>query len=714
MKHTLTAVFVSAALLPTFFSCTHEEFSVQRTVRSCDVLRTEYVASTVGLYQGNGQMGCTYGPLGLHLPTDNTNKYGETKLMNLSHNVRAHYNHDYLVPLLQVYWTEQPSEVTDYRQQQNFYDGTVTTCFTTDDVDYKVNTWFDPVETNLGGITIETSEAGRTVTIDPMDNPRGHYGQRMLQQVTVSNLAEGCYKVNINCTQYQQGGTHDCAVSKSSDMYIRTNAEVAVVDNNLILTLKKGLNDISLSYGEATSTSLKTSLKQTKAWWNNRWETQGMLGISEPTAQQTWVRSMAMFLSSYDHRKNGLCPPLSFTGTRWTFYFPQDVSYVHPIFVYTGNIDIARSWIEQWVSELDGQRAYTKRIYGQDGLILPWVYPYNGFDGYHTQGLPWHTYGQMHQGAYYVRMAADVANVLQDDAWTKANLIPILQGVAEFYGNIASKHNDGLWHFYNEPSCGQDEFGGDNRTDYIDVLYSAQYVMQQAVAHGIDPDGRYSQILNDGIAFPALLDPMGNYYYAYLGGEGTWGRQKHPAQLNELLYTPCYNAPTHQAAYVYKHRNEMTVDANKPFYWGWTLGSFLLAGSRLGLVDEWSKDWDNMAKSDYVDKEWIQSFETSTHWTMAYYNINNGLIAQSLLNNLVCDWYGRLEIGKCNPWQGKQYIKDITSQLGVIVNGTVEGQTYDVTLTAWKDCDFTIYDEHQVNLKKGESRNFTGTIPIAE
>lgn len=380
----------------------------------------------------------------------------------------------------------------------------------------------------------------------------------------------------------------------------------------------------------------------------------------------------------------------------------------------TSNIDIARSWIEQWVSELDGQRAYTKRIYGQDGLILPWVYPYNGFDGYHTQGLPMHTYGQMHQGAYYVRMAADVANVLQDDAWTKANLIPILQGVAEFYGNIASKHNDGLWHFYNEPSCGQDEFGGDNHTDYIDVLYSAQYVMQQAVAHGIDPDGRYSQILNDGIAFPALLDPMGNYYYAYLDGEGTWGRQKHPAQLNELLYTPCYNAPTHQAAYVYKHRNEMTVDANKPFYWGWTLGSFLLAGSRLGLVDEWSKDWDNMAKSDYVDKEWIQSFETSTHWTMAYYNINNGLIAQSLLNNLVCDWYGRLEIGKCNPWQGKQYIKDITSQLGVIVNGTVEGQTYDVTLTAWKDCDFTIYDEHQVNLKKGESRNFTGTIPIAE
>ena len=682
-------------------------FSVEESVRRCDVNRTTYVATTVNLYQGNGEMGCSYGPLGLHLNTDYTNKYGETKLLNLSHRVRARYNHDYLVPLLQVYWNNVPNSVSNYNQHQSYYDGTITTRFTTGGATYQVQSWFDPAEQNLGFITINASQAGRTLTIDPMENPQAHYSQKMVQQVTVDRLYEGNYRVTINCTQYQQGGTKPCAIPCSSEVYISTDADVAENNGNLVLTLKQGDNYIRMSYGKQSGTAAAKSLEQTEDWWHQRWESQGMLGITDLHAQQTWVRSMAMFLSSYDDQKNGLCPPLSFTGTNWSFYYPQDVSFVHPLFVATGNIDIARSWIEKWAAEIDGQRQYTKRMYKQDGVMIPWVYPYLGFDGYHDGGFPMHTYGQIHQGAYYVRMAIEVANVLQSNIWNRRNLNPILQGVAEFYSSIASKRDDGLWHFHNNPSCGQDEFGGDNQTDYIDVLYAAQYVLQEAVKRGIDPNGRYSQMLSDGIAFPALFDPQGNYYYAHLGGEGTWGKQKHPSQLNELLFDPCYTAPTAPAVFVYQHRNDITVDANKPFYWGWTLGAFLLAGSRLGDVENWKADWANMSKSDYVDQEWIQSFETSTHWNMAFYNINNGLIAQSLLNNLVCDWYGRLEIGKCNPWEGRQYVKDILSQLGVTVDGFVECTSFDVTLTAWKDCEFQLYDQ-TVSLKKGESQHFTG------
>ena len=705
MNKRLSAIILTAscALLVN----AQEAFSVEDAVRRCDVDRTTYVATTVNLYQGNGEMGCSYGPLGLHLNTDYTNKYGETKLMNLSHRVRARYNHDYLVPLLQVYWNNVPNSVQDYNQHQSYYDGTISTHFTTGNATYTVQSWFDPVEQNLGFITINASQGGRMLTIDPMDNPQAHYSQKMLQQVTVNQLTDTDYQVNINCTQYQYNGTKQCAIPSNSNIFISTNANVKVQNGNLILTLKQGGNFIRMSYDKQSETTAESSLAQTAQWWHQKWNTQGMLCISDLHAQQTWVRSLAMFLSSYDDQMNGLCPPLSFTGTNWSFYFPQDVSYVHPIFVSIGNIDIARSWIEKWASELDGQREYTKRVYKQDGVMIPWVYPYYGFDGYHNDGFPWHTYGQIHQGAYYVRMAVEVNNVLQNTVWRRRNLVPILQGVAEFYYNIASKHDDGLWHFHNNPSCGQDEFGGDNQTDYIDVLYAAQYVFQQAVDYGINPNGRYSQILADGIAFPALLDPTGSYYYAYLGGDGTYGKQKHPAQLNELLYEPCYKEPTAPARFVYQHRNDITVDAKKPFYWGWTLGAFLLAGSRLGDVDGWTADWANMSKSDYVDQEWIQSFETSTHWNMAFYNINNGLIAQSLLNNLVCDWYGRLELGKCNPWQGRQYVKDITTQLGVNVSGWVDGQTFDVHLTAWKDCQFPFADQ-QVSMKKGETRHYSG------
>ena len=705
MRKTVTLLVFSAFQMVVAYG--QNAFSVEEAVRRCDVDRTTYVATTVNLYQGNGEMGCSYGPLGLHLHTDYTNKYGETKLLNLSHRVRARYNHDYVVPLLQVYWDDVPGSVADYNQHQSYYDGTISTRFTTGGATYRVQSWFDPVEQNLGFITINASQAGRTITVDPMDNPQAHYGQKMVQQVTVTRLSGNDYRLNIDCTHYQQGGTKECVIPCSSEIFVSTNATVSTADGNLRLTLRQGDNYIRISYGKSSVTSAEASLAQTASWWHTKWNTKGMLAISDLHAQQTWVRSMAMFLSSYDDRKNGLCPPLSYTGTNWSFYYPQDVSYVHPVFVSTGNIDIARSWIEKWASEVEDQRAYTKRVYKQDGVMIPWVYPYLGFDGYHQGGFPMHTYGQIHQGAYYVRMAVEVSNVLQDPEWDRCNLLPILRGVAEFYANIASKHDDGLWHFHSNPSCGQDEFGGDNQTDYIDVLYAARYVLQEAVRRGINPDKRYSRILDDGIAFPALLDPTGSYYYAYLGGSGTYGKQKHPAQLNELLYEPCHAAPTDPARFVYQHRNDMTVDARKPFYWGWTLGAFLLAGSRLGDVDGWKDDWANMSKSDYVDQEWIQSFETSTHWNMAFYNINNGLIAQSLLNNLVCDWYGRLEIGKCNPWEGRQYVRNILSQLGVTVDGWVDGTSFDVTLTAWRGCKFSFYD-HTVTLKKGQRQHFTG------
>lgn len=692
-----------------------QTFSPESVVKACDVVRTDFVAETVGLYQGNGEMGCTYAPLGLHWHTDYTNKYGETKLVNLNHRVRARYHHDYLVPLLQVYWNDFPNKsaatgITGYEQRQSFYDGTVDTRFTAKGVTYSVKTWFDPVEPSLGFININASEAGTKITVDPMENPQAHYSQKMVQQVSLAKEGDNTYRVTVNCKQWQQNGTHDCYVPHSSDVYVSTNATMSVENNNIVISLAKGDNYVCLSYGKPAAITPKASLAQTSGWWHGKWDEQGMISVSDKNAENTWVRSVAMFLSSYDDRKNGLCPPLSFSGTNWSFYYPQDVSYVHPVFLSTGNLSIARSWIEKWATEIDGQRDYTKRIYKQDGVMIPWVYPYNGFEGYHEGGFPMHTYAQIHQGAYYVRMALQVANLVNDAAWTSTYAMPVLKGVAEFYSNIATKHDDGYWHLYNNPSSGQDEFGGDNRTDYVDVLYSAQYVLQQAVEHGIDPNGRYSQILKDGLAFPALLDPTGSYYYAFLGGENTFGSQKHPSQLNELIDDPVYSNPSNPAIFVYLKRNEMTIDASKPFYWGWTLGAFLLSGSRLGLTEQWKADWENMRKSDYVDSEWIQSFETSTHWNMSYYNINNGFIAQSLLCNLVDDWYGRLEIGKCNPWEGTQYFRNIVSQLGVNVSGTVDGKDYDVMLTAWKDCSFKLYDQ-EVNLKKGESKRFKGTAP---
>ena len=54
-------------------------------------------------------------------------------------------------------------------------------------------------------------------------------------------------------------------------------------------------------------------------------------------------------------------------------------------------------------------------------------------------------------------------------------------------------------------------------------------------------------------------------------------------------------------------------------------------------------------------------YETSRNFTTPFYNITNGLVAQSLLANLVCDWYGKLEIAKCNVWKDTEFVLDGTT-----------------------------------------------------
>lgn len=669
---------------------TSESFSVEEVIRSADVTRTEYRPDpTVYLYQGNGEFGCSYAPLGLHLhPSQKDSRWGKTHYLHLEHRGRGKFDHDYLMPVLEVYWDRCFHRVTDYRQHQSYYDGTLTTAFATDGNRFEVNTWFDPVDKNLSVISIQADKAGEKVVLAPCRELNLHYSQHLTQEVSCMETDKG-WEVSLEC------------LGKKSMLYCRMDMPVALEDGKLVLTLNEGRNTLLLSYGVPTQITADGSLAQTRDWWHAKWNASGCLSLTDDKAQKTWVRSMAMFLASYDDAKKGLAPPMGYTGNWWPFYYPQDVSYVHPILLATGQLDIAKSWIEYWAERADGLRAYTKRLYGVDGMLAPWVYPYDGFEGYHQQGPPNKFFYEIHNSGYFARMACETAVHVDNPEWTRRYVLPILSGCAEFYANIASKGEDGRWHLFVSPSMGQDEQGGENQKDYLCASYSALYCFRQAVKFGIDPEGRYAQILKDGLGFESLKSVKGFYYSCAGRGEDDFGKQKHPVQLNELAFLPVGEEASSSATIVYDLRYDITRDAKKPYFYGWTLGEFLLAGSRMGQPDEWRKDWENMEKSAYVDSEWIQIFETSGNTTTSFYHITNGLVAQSLLNNLVCDWYGRLELAKCNPWQGRVAVKNIRSLLGVTVDGWMEGTSYQVTLTAWKDTTVEV-DGTSYSLKKGE------------
>jgi len=80
-------------------------------------------------------------------------------------------------------------------------------------------------------------------------------------------------------------------------------------------------------------------------------------------------------------------------------------------------------------------------------------------------------------------------------------------------------------------------------------------------------------------------------------------------------------------------------------------------------------------------------------------------MVQTLLNNLVTDWFGKLEIARCNPWDGKVLFRDIYSLSGVKVSGKIEDHRTVLTLEAWKDCGFDFLGKRTA-MKQGEVRNF--------
>ncbi len=666
-----------------------DDIDMEAVIGSADVLRTEYPDSAViNLYQGNGRFGCSYGPLGLHNhPADDKKnwlrfgpRYGHTRLTHMSHFVRDENGRDYLAPLVKIYWEEIRQEITNYSQKQSNYEGTIQTQFDYGRTGIEVLSWFDPVDLQSGGIMINAEGNAPDIIIEPLEL-LNVYQKEYPQEITISELSDQ-WKVELHTSQCK------------TELFIKTTTEAGLEGNQLKLGLKPGTNVIHFAVNQPVESHWEQSLAQSKKWWNNRWENSGIVVIPDSNAQKTWVRSMYQFFATYNTDKLGIQPPMGFAGNLWNFNFPQDIAFIHPVLLSTGNFDIAKAWVEQFSENLDNMRNFTDRLLETevDGILCPWGVPYGDFEGFLAPVKPSKYYYATHNSGYLARMAYETAALLNDEEWTTQHAVPLIRETALFYKSICSKREDGYWHLSVKPSIGQDENGGINQDDYLCSLFSARYCFQKAIEYGLD-DGTYKKILEDGLAFPTLLSKKGYYYTCSGTGEEDFGTQKHPVQLNGLAFLPVYSTVTDPSATAYDLRYKITYDAEKPLFWGWTAGEFLLAGSRTGDVEGWKKDWDNIPLSNNVDPGWIQFYESSNFYEASFYTTTNGLVAQSLLDNLVSDWFGRLEIARCNPWEGEVLVRNIYLQLGVKVDGTIDGNNATILLTAWKDCEFELFGE---------------------
>lgn len=105
---------------------------------------------------------------------------------------------------------------------------------------------------------------------------------------------------------------------------------------------------------------------------------------------------------------------------------------------------------------------------------------------------------------------------------------------------------------------GQDEMGGFNQEDYLCALFSAKYCFPKALDYNLDPDGSYSTILREGLAFSSLISKNGFYFTSHGNGDADFGKQKHPVQLNDLDFLPVNPEVINPSSIAYNLRYEIT------------------------------------------------------------------------------------------------------------------------------------------------------------
>ena len=373
--------------------------------------------------------------------------------------------------------------------------------------------------------------------------------------------------------------------------------------------------------------------------WQRRWG-DTVVTVDDDNMTRLFVRSVYYILCSFSPSANCIAPPTGWTSNAWAFHFPQDFSYIAPVLLKLGHTDIMRAKVEYYCRQLDTMREYTRRIYHADGTMWAWEFPIGDDSHILPDDVPNHFQFEIHNAAYVSRMAWETALCLGDDDWAKTTALPIIFETAKFYLSILKCEDDGSYGITLVPSMGQDEFGGEDAKNYLCALYAAEYSLKTALdaaeRYGAAFDGaaKAGEILASGIAFGRLYNPEFGAYQTYEcpPDEFRFGRMKHPVPLMPLTFLPKPTGELNAAELIaYRRRYDLCERAHEHFFSGWTLFDYLLAEARMGDVDAFRKDFDEIRVSDNADPELTAIYETCRGHACAYYITSHGLYAQAVI-----------------------------------------------------------------------------------
>lgn len=314
---------------------------------------------------------------------------------------------------------------------------------------------------------------------------------------------------------------------------------------------------------------------------------------------------------------------LASTGL-WPFEFPQDVAWMFEAYMGTGHLDVVKGTAHYWVTILDQVRHFTEKYFKKEngeplgGAFYPWMCPQYDLSPMPAPPVDPPYANQLHNGAYPAFICYLYWKYTGDDDYLRS-VLSVARAAADFYVGISTyepeRHSYAIRY---KPCMGQDELGSFNRDNYICCVSSAAWTIDGAIemfrAAGEQPDERWLHIQDIGYCFDTLT--VDGLLTSYEGGVTPNPQQKHPAQLNVITLRPApaaYATPAFAATHA--RRYEFCREAEKNFWMGWSLCTFLISSVRMKDEAACRLDFgmlrtNGQTDRPLVDKHGLQMLET--------------------------------------------------------------------------------------------------------
>ncbi len=627
--------------------------SIITAVSRGDLHRTSFYPSRqIPLYLGSGCCGALFDGYGLIGEVDAQKTGGDVgTFKHADYYAQGRYGIDYWLSLFTLTLADEPkSKPMDYRQSLCLYKGYLETSFSQDGKPLSARTFFHPYQRDI--LAYELC-GGWRVKLSPVTHPNGSYNEAF--EVAPQPTANG-FRMETNRAAMEVGMRVIC--EKGNYAVSRDGAEwILSLDDDARCLLLIGC---AASSRFAAVRAVMDGVASAEAWrnsaedgWKKRWG-DSYLNLTDDQRQADWARSMYYVLCSFS--PDGIpSAPMGWTGAGWRFHFPQDISYIHPALLRMGHYDLAKRIVEFYRERIDDMRAITHRIYGGRGTMWAWEFPIGTGTDLLKDASPNPYQYEIHNAAYPARMAYETSLHLNDAAWTAEVALPVIRESAEFYASHLVKEANGRYSLEVTPSMSQDEFAKPNGRNYLCALYSARYTFRVASAMGLK---EYDEFLRAGLAFDRLIDAEhGIYCTGEIMLEENFGKEKHPVQLNPLIFLPSAELDEYERN-AYEKRYDICSAAKTRIYHGWTLAMFWLASSHLGNAEALAKELAMADDDDYRDSERLEFYESSRATSSIYYVTTHGVYLQAVQDAFVSDMFGHLRIEGCIPaaWKGSEYV----------------------------------------------------------